>query len=863
MRAKFDSMTHRFCVLAALSLIGGIRPGLAAADLSSVEAFNIPPEAVPSALLKFSSQSGVQVMSSGELLEGRQSPGVVGRLATQTALDRLLKGTALRYDVIDPNTVAIRGAGAGRSSSATPPSPEGPAGAGHEGKKAGRSFSESFRVAQVAGEPGEGSSAVDSSAGRQSDSGVLREVIVTANKRTEPLSKTGISVSVVSGQLLEDRSAQSLQDYLAFIPGVSLQSGGTPGFGEVEIRGISPQSVGATVATYIDGVPFGPSSALTESALFTLDMNPTDLDHIEVLKGPQGTLYGASSMGGLIKYVTRAPDLNTPEFEAMEDYNQAYNGGPGGKLSGAVSLPLIPGELAVRLNGYYMHDGGYITDVDVGGDDTNRENNHGFHGSLLYQPFDGLSIRLNAISQNTAVHGQDVVDIDQTTGQPAYGGWSQLRYLTEPFTNSVRLYSAEINFRLNKITLVSATSYSSLDPYSVSDITSIYQAIGLPQASPTTPIGGVVEYPSHKVTEELRLDADRMGPVEWMAGMFFQHEEVSDRVGVYQAAFPSYDNLRTSFRDGMLTEYAGFANLTYYIAPSFDITAGYRNSHISQTSYRGNAGVLENPVDPSQYITSYQAFEEGSNTYSAGLRWRINDDLMWYARAASGYRPGGGRTIPFGAPPGYADYYESDSLWDYESGLKLRGLGGRLTFDGDVFWMNWSNIQTLVPLPGSIIVNDGNAGTAISRGAEAEAKWIPVTGLTVGANGAFTQAKFTQTVPGIADNGEPLYYVPKFTATAFGDYSRPIGGGWAGFVGGDYQYTGQRLDENRTPLPAYSIWNFHAGMRNAHYRVNVYVNNLTNKMAYLGYGNGGYGAPTYDFAVNQPRVVGIMLSETF
>ncbi len=718
-------------------------------------------------------------------------------------------------------------------------------------------------AAAAAGATSAGSSAAGNQSARDDGSNVLKEVIVTATKRREELSKIGLSVSVVAGQFLEDRGAQSLQDYLAFIPGVSLQSQGTPGYGEVEIRGISPQSVGATVATYVDGVPFGPTSALTESALFTLDMNPTDLDHIEVLKGPQGTLYGASSMGGLIKYVTRAPDLNEPEFAATEDYSQDYNGAPGGKVSAAVSMPLIPGELAVRLNGYYLHDGGYIADVGVGGEDTNRENNRGFHGSLLYQPFDGLSIRLNVISQNTAVHGQDVVDINAATGQPAYGGWSQLRYLAEPFTNAMRLYSAEINYRLDKVTLVSATSYSTLNPYSVSDITSIYQAIGLPQASPATPIGGAEAFPSHKVTEELRLDSDRMGPMEWMAGMFFQHEYVTDWVNVYQVALPDYNNLDSTFRQGTLTEYAGFGNLTYYIVPSFDISAGYRDSHISQTSYRGQAGLLQNPSDPSQYITSYQAFEEGSNTYSAGLRWRLTDDLMWYARAASGYRPGGGRTIPYGAPPGYADYYEPDSLWDYESGLKLRGLGGRLTFDGDVFWMNWRNIQTLVPLPGSIIVNDGNAGTALSRGAEADVTWIPLAGVTLGANGAFTQAKFTQTVAGVAENGEPLFYVPRYTATAYGDYSHTVGGGWTGFVGGDYQYTGQRLDENRTSLPAYSICNFHIGIRNAHYRVNVYVNNLTNKMAYLGYGNGGFGAPTYDFAVNQPRIVGVTLSENF
>lgn len=680
---------------------------------------NIPPEALGPALRSLAKELNFQIVYASKDVASLRTRGAVGEFTPVEALEKVLNETGMTFRYVDPHTVTVLLVG---EVEAVPPGIKPSAGGpsapsqdkGREGKN---NSSHRFRVAQVAGETGARSSPVVLSSDRQHDSGVLKEVIVTATKRKEELSKTGVSVSVVSGQFLEDRAAQSLQDYLAFIPGVSLQSAGTPGYGQVEIRGISPQGDGATVATYIDGVPFGPASALTQSAVFTLDMNPTDLDHIEVLKGPQGTLYGASSMGGLIKYVTRAPDLNTPEFEATEDYNQAYDGGPGGKVSGAVSLPLLPGELAIRLNGYYLHDGGYIRDLGVGGNDANRDNNRGFHGSLLYRPFDGLSIRLNAISQDSSVHGQDVVDINLATGQPAYGGWSQLRYLKEPFTNSARLYSAEINYRLSdKITLVSASSYSSLDPEYIADATAIYQAIGLPQASPMTPIGGAAEFPSHQVTEELRLDADRMGPVEWMAGLFFQHENVADYLNIYQVVLPSYNSLDEQFRQGTLTEYAGFANLTYYIAPSFDISVGYRNSHISQTSYRGEAGLLENPTDPSQYLTSYQAFEEGANTYSAGLRWRISNDVMWYARAASGYRPGGGRTVPYGAPPGYADYYESDSLWDYESGIKLRGLSGRLTFDGDVFWMNWSNIQTLVPVPGGVTVNDGNAGTALSRG---------------------------------------------------------------------------------------------------------------------------------------------------
>lgn len=695
----------------------------------------------------------------------------------------------------------------------------------------------------------------------------LEEIVVTAGKRRELLSQVGSAVSAISGEQLEDIGANSMQDYLSRIPGLSLQSGGTPGYGEVSIRGIAPQSVGATTATYIDEVPFGPTSALTENALFTLDMNPTDLDRVEVLKGPQGTLYGASSMGGLIKYVTRAPDLTKTEFRASEDFNQSENGSLGVNVSSAVSVPLIADMLAVRLNAYYQHDGGFITDVGIGGEDTNRGNDKGFHGSLLFKPFDDLSIRLNAILQNTSVHGLDAVDVDLATGRPAYGNLTQLRYAPEPFSNQVRLYSAEINYRMGKINLLSASSYSSLNPYSGGDVTAVYQAIGLPLASPQTPISGDATFPSQKVTEELRLTSDRMGIVEWMAGGFFQHESVVDGVQTTQYLMPGFvpnANVQSSFRDGTLTEYAEFANVTVYLAPNVDVTGGIRHSNISQTSYRGLDGLLGNPTDPTVFNTSYQAFSEDSNTYLAAARWRVTDEVLLYARAASGYRPGGGRTVPAGAPPDYKDYYTADSLWSYEGGVKIRKLGGRLTIDADAFWINWKNIQALEPLPGTIIVNDGNAGTAVSRGAEFDVAYIPVKGLTIGANGAYTDAKFTESIPLVqVSNGEPLFYIPKYTATVYTDFSRPVGQGWDGFVGADYAYQSDRLDLNRTPLPAYSIWNLRLGVRNPNYRVNFYVKNLTNKLAFLGYENGGYGAPTYDFVVNQPRTVGVTFSETF
>ncbi len=698
----------------------------------------------------------------------------------------------------------------------------------------------------------------------------MEEIIVTAAKRNEEIGKVGEAASVVAGARLEERNADSLQDYTAFLPGVTLQSSGTPGFGVVSIRGVSPQSVGATTATYVDEVPFGATSPFTENAIYTLDMNPVDLERVEVLKGPQGTLYGASSMGGLIKYVTRAPDLNELEVRTSENLNEAQDGSLGTKLSGAVSVPLIPGTLAARLAGFYLHDGGYIDDIGVGGQDTNRGNDKGMRASMLYQ-VDSLSIRLNAILEYTNVHGMNVVDYDPSGSRPLYGSNEQLRYLSEPFTNEMTLYSSVITWHLNQMDLISATSYSALRPDAVGDETSVYQAIGLPFASPQTPVGGGSSFPMHKETQEVRLTSEHIGQWEWMFGGFFQNEvdELDVNLNQYLAngtANPPLSPLpplELSLRRATLQEYAGFANATFYVTPQFDLTAGVRESHINQTGYRTHSGLLVNPADPVLTIATDQSFSENDTTYMVGLRYRLDEETLFYARAASGYRPGGPRAIPAGAPVGYANHFNADSLWDYEGGVKVAASSGRLTLDADAFWIDWSNIQTLQPLPGTVIVNDGNAGTAVSRGAEANVAYLALKGFTVGANGAFTNAKFTQSIPLVnVVNGEPLQYVPRYTGTVYADYDRAIAYAWSAFVGGDYQYQSQRLDTNRMPLPGFATWNIHLGVHNPKNRVNLYLNNLTNKQGLLGYGNGGFGAP-YDFVVNTPRTVGVTFTQKF
>ena len=261
--------------------------------------------------------------------------------------------------------------------------------------------------------------------------------------------------------------------------------------------------------------------------------------------------------------------------------------------------------------------------------------------------------------------------------------------------------------------------------------------------------------------------------------------------------------------------------------------------------------------------TTKQSFSESPSTYLASARYHINDDLLLYARAASGYRPGGGRALPPGTPDGFADFYTSDKLWSYEVGEKLKAWNGRLTLDADAFWIDWSNIQTLQPVPGTPFLLNGNAGTARSRGIELQTALVPVRGLTVGANGAYTDARFTATVPGVANDGDTLTYVPRFAGAAYAQYTQPVYKGWNGLFEGDYKYEGYRVDTYRVPLPGYGVWNTRFGMQNERFQVNLYVKNITDKYARAG-SNGGGGFPLpYYFVIETPRTFGISFLQHF
>jgi outer membrane receptor protein involved in Fe transport len=291
-----------------------------------------------------------------------------------------------------------------------------------------------------------------------------------------------------------------------------------------------------------------------------------------------------------------------------------------------------------------------------------------------------------------------------------------------------------------------------------------------------------------------------------------------------------------------------------------DLTVGYRYSDIQQRVNQQIAGELygyPNTID----VYPVANLAETNQSYLGGIRWRISHEVMLYGRAATGYRPGGSRATLPGAPARFSDTYTSDSIHSYEAGIKVRALGGRLTFSTDAYVINWAKIQTLVYFGTSN--TDGNAGTARSRGAEFEAIYAPIEGLTVGANAAYTDARFTEaSAEANVTKGERLYYVPTLTRTVYVDYTVPLRNGWKPQIGAEYDYRSSQLDVNGVTLPGYTTFGIHAGVLFDKQSLRFYAKNLANERGIVG--SGGYtpGA-LYEIAYTQPRTFGVVFSQKF
>jgi iron complex outermembrane receptor protein len=702
------------------------------------------------------------------------------------------------------------------------------------------------------------------------DSGVIQEVIVTAQKRTEKAHDVPTSISVVGQAELEGLHVSSLSDLSGYLPSVKIDNSGSPGQTAITVRGIPALGGGAVVGTYLDDTPVGSSSNFMQGGSFQLDMLPYDVSRIEVLRGPQGTLYGASTMGGLLKYVMNDPELDTLSGRIGVGISTIQGGsGAGHEERGMMNIPIIKDELAVRISLSDNRTPGYIDNVATDQSGVNATTQQAGRFALLWKPNTDFSLKFSAIHQKIDAQDQNRIELDPVTLQPIYGNQKTGTLVPQPFDDTFDYYSLSLNYNLGWADLLSASSYSRTKTHQVIDETNVFgqdfPILGFP--------AGLSAYQEDldlkKFTQELRLTSKQGGKLEWLAGAFYTRETGTNDQYVSALALdgtpiaglnPLFDFIQPA----AYAEKALYGDMTYRFVDSFDVTGGVRYSKNNQ-SFVGNilpGGVLAPPTDAGG------SSSEGVTTYMLSPRYHLSADSMLYARVATGYRPGG----PNVELPGVPAVVKSDTLINYELGAKSYYLEKRASIDVAVYQINWKDIQ--LPVLGNTgITYTANAGTATSKGVELTSSFRITNSWRVGANAAYSDARLTEDAPGVHGlSGDRLEGIPEFTASLTSDYNFGFGDGWAAHAGGGFGFTGDRTSgESSDPLshrePGYGILSLNADLSKNDWTLRAYVKNaLNNKSNVFLYNvqDGFTQALNQVWSVRpQPRTVGIEAEYSF
>lgn len=703
----------------------------------------------------------------------------------------------------------------------------------------------------------------------------LRAVVVSANKRSERLQDVPMAVSALQGLQLERESAVNFADYATRVPGLNVISNGQ-GWTQLVLRGVTSGSgqANATVGTYIDDAPYGSSTVYALGGMLTPDIDPDDLQRIEVLRGPQGTLYGSNTLGGLVKFVTTPPDTSVASGRVGAGFSSVSGGDSGFSSRAMFNLPLVQGKLGLRVNAYTRNDPGYIDNTVTGQSDVNAAKVSGARAQLLWTPSDSVSLRLSALAQNLGSDGLANVgaDVDRDTLQPLHGDLQQSRAAgTGLFKLQYRLYDASLNADMGWAKLISSSTYSTQALHLDVDLTAAYgpllnPAFGL--SSGGYSLDNAVTL--GKFTQELRLQSPEAQTLEWRAGVFYtrehsdnlQHIASFDPATGVPIALPQLGDIRVG--PAIFTEWAGYGDVTWHVTPQLSLLVGARYSHDQASYTQTGDGIL---VGPSQFTT---VGSDSPVTFLFNPSYKFSDDMMAYARVASGFRPGGPNV---GVPPGLGAplTFGPDKLVSYELGFKSTVLEHRMTFDLAAFYIDWSEIQLTVSAGGFGFL--GNGGKARSQGLEAEWQFAPARGLILSANASWTDPKLTaDTQEGLFGyKGDRLPYVPKWNANLGVDYDFPLASGWSGFAGASYRFIGSRVSDFRAvpgprkEIPSYNGVDLRAGVNYGNWTVKAYVKNLTDERGITAIAPQTTDPNANPFSASyvQPRTVGISASVDF
>jgi outer membrane receptor protein involved in Fe transport len=716
----------------------------------------------------------------------------------------------------------------------------------------------------------------------------VQEVVVTAEKREERLVNVPVAITALKGGTLQAMGAKTLSDFTALVPGLQLASQGAGGGQELVLRGLSTgnEEDSALVGEVVDGVPVGSSSTYALGGASALDSGLWDINRVEVLRGPQGTLYGANAMGGLVSYVYNQPDLR--RFGgALEAEGSATQGAADSwSLRGEINAPIIADQLALRVSAFDENEGGFIDDPALHKNNINQTVDQGVRADLLWKPNDRFTANLEAIYQHDHRDASDEAAYYATTGRPVQGPLDQKYDLLDPGAFDYDEVALTLAYDFGPATLTSISSYEHLknDQNTVFTDTidgplftnPVYLGLfGIPGPAAAN-MNFEDSSGTSKYSEELRVTSNGAGPLKYVAGFFTTHEDSFGNLLFYGddahgAPLPTMDPGLITGNQSIYDEYAGFAQVNYTFFDRLTITGGLRYNFIKQNYLETLTGPYAAPLVAFHILTAPAPRTSGTETdvnYLVDARYAPTPDSNLYARVATGFRPGGPNVAVAGLPATFA----SDKITDYEAGYKASFFGGRAQFDADVFYIDWRDIQLRASAGG--LTGEVNGGRASSRGVEAEGSFVPVNGLTVGGNVAYVDAHLDQSVPstgGLA--GDPLPFSAKWSGALFASYNFPIADSWDGFVGGTAHAVSARnisypdgiaADNPNFVLKPYLLADLRAGVEHGRYMVTVFVDNVGDSRAELSaQSTDELVANVGEVSIARPRTFGVRLDAKF
>ena len=769
---------------------------------------SIPPLNAAEALNRFAKQTGIQMLYSYEQALTRKARPVVGQYSAMDALALLLKDSGLEVSLSDKGAITI-------SDSEKVAQHNQRERTNMNSKIIAKKtllatfvglFATTGAVQQAYGQDGEAATAQFR----------IDEIIVTAQKREQKLLDVPMSVAALSGEQLAAQGVGDLQSLSLAVPGLLVAESGS--FQRrISIRGIG-NTFGSSslVGMYLD------EASVASLPANQIDLRAHDLERVEVLKGPQGTLYGEGSVGGTIRYITKDPQLDDFSGETSIDGSTLQDGESSQEVKGIVNIPLAE-DWGLRVVGQYVNSGGWIDQPALSKSDINDYELFNIRAKLLWQPSDDLDVKATAI-----VHRND--GGAQNQGEDEDGNYRQS--FDDPSTPSSEddydLYNVLINYSLNDITLISSTSYLNSDK----ELNNFSNQCCFPTGT-TGELWNVFadnwQTSAEILTQEFRITNDSSGPWNWTAGLFYKDAQLipldakgalfgvpGGTLGVNLFSF-------SNFQQEESKSWAVFGETSYAVTEKLEIGAGLRYFEDDRQFRSAMTGPFQeetfDSLNPKFYIS-----------------YGLTEEIRVYANAAKGFRSGGFNGA--GEPP-----FDPESVLSYELGTKISALDGRLNTELAIFYSDYDDYQVIGTVPSLGINITSNAGQAEIQGIDLSLRLFASDHIELGLSGNYMDTEFkeinvTSTSYAV---GDPLDLVPQYGYSLWGHYSFNWFDHSPGFFRADYSQQGKSHYRNRSFGTDYhsasdviDMLNIRLGWEKSDWSLELYALNLLDERGFIG-----------------------------